>query len=899
MRYRNGKKSAIISFIPVAIFYISIALMILYVIYPKISLLKNEILISLTIFAIWRYGWMFLNYLRASIYRFYFYPKLKKRISLLSEDERYPKHLYFMIPSYKEEAWVSVETFRSILREVNTIPSDVTIVVATAEDEEDAVIADMFNAYSKKKNISLIFQHQKSGKRIAMGHAIRAIARRHQNVALDEDRNSVTIFMDGDSYMEDGFLKKLLPFFAIDKDLGAVTTNETAFIDSKSKWYKEWFNVKFGQRHIQFQSHSLSKKVMTLTGRLSAYRTDIIVKEDFISQVENDVLIHPLFGKFRFLMGDDKSTWFYLLKNRFNMLYLPDVLCYSLESRDGNFLELSRSLPFRWNGNTLRNNSRAIRLGMGVTGFFIWFVLLDQRLNMWTSLVGLVSALILAIFKSIYYLIFFIVWVIFVRVFQLLVIAIGGHPVSLYSLPLMLYSQWQGALIKIDAYFDLANQKWSKGGEVQNSDANTDMIKHPLAAITPKIMKYSSMGIFLFILMLAHGVFYIPKLNAFNSTTSSQNKVYDKNQKVVDLQKLGVGDKGSKNNAQIINNEIKNFHGESLVLKLPAGKIDIYEPILIDKSNITLVGKGSKSVIVSHLKSPKISAISVRGYKYKTIGFLSEEFMKKCSIFKIDLKKNKVPSKFLLLEEPNDEKFLNHLGSKKWNKKYPYLRQQIVKVNKYDKTKNLIYISKPITLGLEAVKTKVISLDIVENVHLKDFTITQNVPNADIKDYSFVYENKLPDFQVDAVRFDYVAYSSIENVNILKAGRHSLVFENCYSLLADGLTIDSSWNKGKGGSGYLRVARTYFSEIKNSEIFNIRHLTLQWSSAKNHVHHLKMMVDINLHGGFTHDNIIDNITFYMPKRHHWSAIEHTPNEAKWAPPDGTNIINEETIFVRK
>ena len=488
---------------------------------------------------------MLLNYTRASIYGFYTYPKLKRKIEKIPYKFRYPKHLYFMIPSYKEEFWVSVETFRSILNEIEKIPSDVTIVVATSQADEDAVILEMFKAYRGEKKIDLIFQHQKLGKRIAMGHALRTISRKYHKLGLD-DESSVTIFMDGDSYMEEDFLLKLLPFFAIDKNLGALTTNESAYIDTNSKWYKEWFNLKFGQRHIQFQSHALSSKVMTLTGRLSAYRTDIVVQEDFIKIVENDILIHPLYGKFRFLMGDDKSTWFYLLKNGYNMLYLPDVLCYSLESRDGNFLELSCSLPFRWNGNTLRNNSRALALGMRKTGFFIWFVILDQRINMWTSLVGITSAIILALFKSIYYLLFFIVWIIFVRVFQMSVIAFGGHLVSIYTLPIMIYTQWVGAIVKINAYYDLANQKWSKNGVTQSSDTNTDMIKHPLTKLTPKVVKYSSILGFVTILTLSHGVFYIPKLRAFNEKPM-QNLEYKKKE-VLYLKLYGVGVKNSKDN---------------------------------------------------------------------------------------------------------------------------------------------------------------------------------------------------------------------------------------------------------------------------------------------------------------------------------------------------------------
>ena len=840
---------------------------------------------------------MLINYSRALMYRFYMYPKIKKQIATLPDSLKYPKHLYFMIPSYKEEDWVSVETFRSILSEVQTIPSDVTIIVATAEVEEDAVIAKIFKAYRGDKKVDLIFQHQKNGKRIAMGHALRAIAREYHKKGL-HDPLGVTIFMDGDSYMESGFLAKLLPVFATDKNLGAVTTNEVAFIDTKSNWYKEWFNIKFGQRHIQFQSHSLSRKVMTLTGRLSAYRTEIVIKEDFISMVEHDILIHPLHGKFRFLMGDDKSTWFYLLKNQYNMLYIPDALCYSIESRDGNFIELSISLPFRWNGNMLRNNSRALALGAKKTSLFIWFVILDQRLNMWTSLVGIASAIILAIFKSFYYLLFFFVWIIFIRLFQLLFIAFGGHYVSLYSLPIMLYSQWIGSMVKIRAFYDLANQKWSKNGASQSSDANIAMIEHSFAPKLPKLVMYSSVSAFIFVLILSHGILYTPNLNAFYKSKPIVENLTPIEQ-VVNLKDYGVGQIGVKNSAKIINSFIKKFSGKSLILNLPSGEIHIYEPIIINKSNVVLKGKGSdKTTIISHLSKPHVAVIHVKGDGKKKIGFLTRQIEKKASIFSFNTQKKKLlPNSYFLLREPNDRKFLKYLGSKRWNKKYPYLRQQIIKTVRYDTETHLVYTQKPILLDLSSLSTELYSLSMVENVKLKDFKVMQKVPNDDIDKYAFIYENKLPNFQVDAIRFDYSANSEIKRVAIHDSGRHALVFENSYNLLADELDIDKSWNKGKGGSGYLRIARTYHSEVKNSSIRNIRHLTLQWSSAGNYIHHIKMGVDLNLHGGFSHDNRVENILFDIPKKHKWKEITRTPKNAKWAPPDGQNMIDTKSMNI--
>ena len=62
------------------------------------------------------------------------------------------------------------------------------------------------------------------------------------------------------------------------------------------------------------QSHALSERVLTLTGRFSVFRATHIVGHEFIRLQEADYLDHWLWGKFRFLSGDHKSSWYALLQ---------------------------------------------------------------------------------------------------------------------------------------------------------------------------------------------------------------------------------------------------------------------------------------------------------------------------------------------------------------------------------------------------------------------------------------------------------------------------------------------------------------------------------------------------------------------------------------------------------
>ena len=457
-----GRREALISLVPPLVVYAALSMLVFYAMWPYFYYVKGEHLILLGVFSLWRYGWLAVNYLRAFVYAGRRYPRLLRQIEELPPERRYPSHVFFMIMVYREQPWITIETIQSVLSNLVDVPCSATLVVSTGCDRDDRVVTAVYEAHPVRHKVELVLQRQCQGKRVAMGHALRAIARRHR-----DDPDSVTVFMDGDSWLEPFVLRRCIPFFARFPRLGALTTNEIAHLRTGSAWYRQWFNLKFGQRHVQFQSHALSWKVLTLTGRFSVFRSSIVVEEAFIRRIEADHITHWRCGSFRFLMGDDKSSWFHLLERGWDMLYLPDVTVHSLESRDSYFLPVSLSLLRRWYGNMLRNNPRALALGPRRVGPFIWYCILEQRLSMWTPLVGLVGSVFLTLSRSFVYLPFYLGWVLAVRSIQMSAIALWGHPVSLHTVLLMLYSQWVGALVKIRAWYHLDDQCWSKGGVEQ------------------------------------------------------------------------------------------------------------------------------------------------------------------------------------------------------------------------------------------------------------------------------------------------------------------------------------------------------------------------------------------------------------------------------------------------
>ncbi len=476
---------------------------------------KSHAIVALGLIGVWRYSWYFINQLRGTYFERIHFPAMRCEMEKIPASN--PPRLYVMVMSYREDRDISARVFRALTKELLSLPSQSTVVVSVGAEAEALHIRSVVNAVAGSERLALHFLQQSQGKRIAMGHALRRIARDFNDPALwnpASDRDLV-VFMDGDSLITPGTVRRTVGFFRHNARLGGLTTNEDAQVLNGSLLTTEWYKLRFARRHAMMKSHALSGKVLTLTGRFSVFRAPLVLSEDFIRGVEADHLNHWLFGKFRFLMGDDKSTWFHLLRAGWNMLYVPDVLVYSLESRTDSFFKLTIPLTFRWNGNMLRNNARALALGPARTGRFIWFAILDQRISMWTTFAGPVSALLLAVAQSWVYLVFYLVWVIVTRLVQLAVLVTQGKTITIVDLPLQIFDQWIGSAVKIYASFHLAQQSWSKSTKQSTPTATTAAITYtPNSTLARALMTFHITLIFT-LLALGTGVLKFPHIRLF------------------------------------------------------------------------------------------------------------------------------------------------------------------------------------------------------------------------------------------------------------------------------------------------------------------------------------------------------------------------------------------------
>lgn len=436
--------------------------------------------ITLTIGALgaWRYGWWFTHAVRALIYGRIVYPRMRRGGEEIWKSGWRPRHLHFMMTTYKEHREITEMVVRSILREVRASGVPGTIWLGSSDRYDEDIIVDFLSREAQETDITLrIIRQNVSGKRAAIGLVLRAMCRLP---ILDDD---LVVFMDGDFVLAKGAIGRCMPLFKLYPDLQACTTDEEV-ICIGPKWIETWLKMRFAQRRLAMQSHALSGRVLTLTGRMSVFRAKHLKQLEFIRLLEADHLDHWLWGRFRFLSGDDKSTWYYMLKNNAHMRYVPDALGYTIEVIEGSGMDRMVQNFRRWSGNMLRNGARAIKLGPRAMPFFIWWCLIDQRLSMWTMLVSPMLALSAMFLVGFGYLLSYLIFIALSRLLLSLVLCTYSRRVELSYSWILYLNQLINASVKVYCIFRLSKQRWSNRGNQaagMNGDSLAELARNGMA----------------------------------------------------------------------------------------------------------------------------------------------------------------------------------------------------------------------------------------------------------------------------------------------------------------------------------------------------------------------------------------------------------------------------------
>jgi len=417
-------------------------------------------ILSIGVIGLWRYSWWFTHYARCVLYRRIVFPKLRRAVEEVTARGFRPGHVYVLCTSYRTDPQVTYAVYEGLIRNVVDYGVPTTVFAAVSDRTDVDVLNQLLADYDHPKGIEIRYMFQRGdGKRSAMAEVLRAIAR------SDPGPDDLVVFMDGDIRLPASTFRRSLPFFLLEQDLGALTTNNRAMV-SGGDVTREWYDLRYAQRHMLMCSLSLSRRVLVLTGRYSVVRADLSTRPDFIELVERDSLEHRRFGTITFLSGDDKSTWYWLLKNNWAMRYLPDVMAYGFEELpDRNrFFGSTIGLMRRWFGNMFRTSGRAIALGPRRMGLFTWWCIVDQRLSIWTTLIGPTVAIVMTLLVRPSFGLVYLLWIMSTRLIASgLLGLIWGRMNPLWPL-LLYYNQIVGAALKSSINFRFNQQKWTRQG---------------------------------------------------------------------------------------------------------------------------------------------------------------------------------------------------------------------------------------------------------------------------------------------------------------------------------------------------------------------------------------------------------------------------------------------------
>ena len=453
----------------------------------------QQFVYAIGLIGIWRYGWWFNHWMRALIYERITYPKKRDLAAELWESGWRPRHIHVQMTTFREHREISEAVIRSLCREFREAGVPATIWLGSSEREDEDKIARHLKLVGSDLDITLrIIRQNQPGKRVAIALILRAMAR----AGLRND--DLVIFMDGDFVYHPGMIRKCAPLFALDPELHALTTDEYVSVRGPG-WMQSWLDMRFSQRRLAMCSHALSDRVLTLTGRCSMFKAQHITSNEFIRLQEADFLNHWLWGTFRFLSGDDKSTWYTLLKRGVKMTYVPDAAGTTIEVVEGSGAKRMVENLRRWSGNMLRNGWRAIMLGPRAMPFFIWWCCVDQRLAMWTMLFSPMLAIAGAIKLGGSYVLAYLAFVAVTRALLSMVLFTYAQRVDLNYIWCLYVNQILNAAVKIYMMWRLAKQKWSNRGNQKQGFSGDGAVEAFRGAMAVYLTILSASAIFMIV----------------------------------------------------------------------------------------------------------------------------------------------------------------------------------------------------------------------------------------------------------------------------------------------------------------------------------------------------------------------------------------------------------------
>ena len=300
--------------------------------------------------------------------------------------------------------------------------------------------------------------------------------------------------------------------------------------------------------------------------------------------------------------------------------------------------------------------------------------------------------------------------------------------------------------------------------------------------------------------------------------------------------------------------------GPGATIILDNGNHVFDQAIVITEDGVTLKGQSESGTIITFAFPAGTggNGIEVNGGAKTYLDVASANITKGATSFAMTDTHGLKAGDTIWIGQDNDAAYLAAHG---WSALDPAksasnpFREGIVEVDHV--TGNTVYLKNAIAYDMTAGQAKVYAIDLVNDVHLSDFTVTSNLGHAN----PFDFVNTHPEFDNNAlVRLDGTQNATVAHITATDAPSLSFDVRTSLSAHVDDLYVDGAHDKGTDGNGYgLQIYETFDSSFTGLEIFNTRHAVLfsAWDAeARNQVHVTATNRDINFHGSEDVDNTV-------------------------------------------
>ncbi|MDR9403608.1 MAG: hypothetical protein RI580_09225, partial [Halothece sp. Uz-M2-17] len=205
-------------------------------------------------------------------------------------------------------------------------------------------------------------------------------------------------------------------------------------------------------------------------------------------------------------------------------------------------------------------------------------------------------------------------WLILTRCLYLLMVFWGRPSIlKLVHLPVMLFTQWWTALIKIFTRMNLSQQKWTNRHGNKKGSKNKLTWGQQVQKKSSQFLLYTQMCSFIIFLCWQWGMIQIGQdLPSWWKTRQLIAQPIPTT--VVQAIDYGIVPNDGKDDAKALQTLINNLPQTGVVeVRLPIGEIELFQPLEINRSQTLIVGEGTQGTILhSYLKPPVSTVLKIQ-----------------------------------------------------------------------------------------------------------------------------------------------------------------------------------------------------------------------------------------------------------------------------------------------